>query len=92
MMDVRQKIWAGIADMLAGHNTNDDKRFRRGQDIVKLALDTIPSPWIDPDLLWELHQAGVEMCETAIPELDVRAFLQVRERFQIALSKIRGEQ
>jgi len=85
----KQRIWAGIAEMLAGHNARDDNQFARGQAIVNLALDAIPAPDIDPNLLWELHQTGTAMCDAALPELDIKAFLAARERHQRALSKIR---
>lgn len=89
MMNTHQKIWTGIANMIAGQKQNDDTRFREGKKQVDVALATIPPPAVDPNLLRELHQAGMEMCEAILPEPDVKVFLSARERFQIALAKIR---
>ena len=87
----REKIMLGICEIIAGMRLGDEQRSAHGQDIVEATLATLPAPAIDPNLLWELHQAGTEMLEVAVQSgTRIKSFLEAKSRFQIALSKIRG--
>ena len=82
--NTKQKVLIGIREILDGIHSRIEQRIVAGRK------KTIPTPAVDPALLWELHKAAQEMYLSALPELDVKTFKSACERHQNALSKITG--
>ncbi len=92
-LTIKNKIWLGVAKILAGHNTRDDTRFAAGQELIRQALAQI-SAHENSGQLAELNAATDEMDEIARRWIEDRdeqlAFLRARERHQEALAKLAG--
>ncbi len=84
-MRTRDRIWRGILEIQAGMKTGDFERGKKGQAMVKAALDD------EFDTRMELHRAGIELWKITSPYMtgtqDSQRYIRTWERFQIALSK-----
>ena len=89
-----ERVWIGIAEIETGTKQTDIKRVLRGQEIVELALDTIPPSVLDNGKLMELNRAVHDIVDAAAPSVsgtqNFKKFHQALKRHQEILSELAG--